>query len=508
VTFDDLSAFYTANQPLVISLGALAGVAVLLLAANRLRKMKEHRATLLVANILTIIAAALATAVSASGMWKFFTDILGETPLRIAFFAFIEIALFASALLARSRLLRDPEKGTTGIDGIAVWVLAALTATLSALDSDSFREVCLRLVAPLVAAWMWERALAAERNVRLGKTARRINWAVTPERIFIWLRLAEASDRDVSEVDRARRRAKLGRARLHLYLLQSRNAFAWRVRRAHRSVIRQAMAAAEHIGLADFPDATNEREAMQMYMATLYGFVDATSPQAVAHLNAWQARPAPRHIAARTQATGLAVPATGLNGTNHAENDTTAATANGVNGTKVLAGLLDGQATLDDTSHTTTHQPQGGQANGRRALAGTAVPEFITAEEGNAEPTGLRHKLDVDAFSHDLDLDGLGFQAAGPPATQVDGTDELEPEDELESDDRADDEADLTAVAAMRRFWDREVASGRVPTGAELSRAAGVPPTTGLGRRKRREWAAELPEHLKTAAETVGGSGG
>jgi len=60
----------------------------------------------------------------------------------------------------------------------------------------------------------------------------------------------------------------------------------------------------------------------------------------------------------------------------------------------------------------------------------------------------------------------------------------------------------------MRRFWDREVASGRVPTGAELSRAAGVPPNTGLGRRKRREWEAELPEHLMTAAGTVGGLGG
>jgi len=55
----------------------------------------------------------------------------------------------------------------------------------------------------------------------------------------------------------------------------------------------------------------------------------------------------------------------------------------------------------------------------------------------------------------------------------------------------------------MRRFWDREVTRGRVPTGAELSRAAGVPPTTGLGRRKRREWEAELPEHLKTAAGTT-----
>ncbi|WP_117210571.1 hypothetical protein [Allorhizocola rhizosphaerae] len=494
MTFDDISRFYTANQTLIASVGALAGVAVLLVAANRLRALKEHRATLLVANILTILAAALATAVSASGMWKFFTDILGETPLRIAFFAFIEIALFASALLARSRLLRDPQTGTTGIDGIAVWALAALTATLSALDSDSFREVCLRLVAPLVAAWMWERALAAERNVRLGRTARRINWAITPERIFVWLRLAEARDRDVSRVDRARRRAKLGRARLHLHLLQSKKSFAWRVRRAHRRVVKQAMQAAEHIGLADFPDATNERQAMQMYMATLYGFVDATSPQAVAHLNAWQ-----HDTSAATHTIDAAAPGHALD-PNQAKHDAAAETAS-TNGTKVLRAVLPGQAALEDASH-----PQPGraeQANGRHFSTGTAVLEYTAPElRGDPELSG-RREPDAATFGLSPDLDGRSFQAAGPSAAQRDGSGALDDDaldDGMTGDDRPDDEADLTAVAAMRRFWDHEVAAGRVPTGAELSRAAGVPPATGLGRRKRREWEAELPEHLQTAA--------
>jgi len=509
VTFDDINALYTANQALIASLGALAGVAVLLVAANRLRAMKEHRATLLVANILTIIAAALATAVSASGMWKFFTDILGETPLRIVFFAFIEIALFASALLARSRLLRDPEKGTTGIDGIAVWVLAGLTATLSALDSDSFREVCLRLVAPLVAAWMWERALAAERNVRLGKAARRINWAITPERIFVWLRLAEASDRDVSQVDRARRRAKLGRARLHLHLLQSRNAFAWRVRRAHRTVVRQAMQTAEHIDLADLVDATNEREAMQMYMATLYGFVDATSPQAVAHLNAWQTAPGSRHIDASMEADGVAAPTAPLTGAADDEDDPAAGTVNGVNGIKVRTPPLTGHVRHDDTGH---HAParslQAAEGNGRRALTQAAVSEFIAPEpDSDHQPPERRQMVGQNTFDLNLHLDSRTPQTRGSLAFGRGDTDELEPDDELTGDDHTDDEADLTAVAAMRRFWDREVAGGRVPTGAELSRTAGVPPATGLGRRKRREWEAELPEHLKTAASTSRSAG-
>ncbi len=190
----------------------MTGLGLILPVIQRIRRLAEHRLTLLVANVLTVLAAALATMVSASGMWKFFTDIIGQSPLRIVFFAYIEVALFASALLARARLLREPEKGTTGVDGVAVWVLAGLTASLAALDASSFRELCLRLAAPPVAAWMWERALAAERSVRLGRTMSRIHWTVTVERILVWLRLAEAQDRDVTEVDRARRRARLGRA--------------------------------------------------------------------------------------------------------------------------------------------------------------------------------------------------------------------------------------------------------------------------------------------------------
>jgi hypothetical protein len=62
------------------------------------------------------------------------------------------------------------------------------------------------------------------------------------------------------------------------------------------------------------------------------------------------------------------------------------------------------------------------------------------------------------------------------------------------------DEATSSAVAAMRKFWDIKTSQGHVPTGAELSRAAGVPPATGLGRRKRRKWAPELPESVKAVS--------
>lgn len=437
------------GDPLLTGLAILAGVALVLLITNRLRKMTGQRATLLMANILTVIAAVLATMVSASGMWKFFTDILGPSPLRIVFFAYIEVALFASALLARARLLREPEHGSTGIDGVAVWAFAAITATLSALDADTFREVCLRLVAPLAAAWMWERALAAERTARLGRVASIIHWTLTTERILVWLRLAEAHGRDVTEVDRARRRARLGRARLNLTMMQSRKRTpAWRLRRAHHKVIRQAMRAAQHIGLADIPDAANEREAIQMYLATLYGFIDATTPEAVAHLNAWR------------DAFGTREPYdVGQQGRHNSDVPASPAV---------------------EPVFLTALEPQ--SVNGHHP---STDPDQLRVTGGMDQP-GPDH----DRRDENPQRDGRLAPAPPRPAarTTIDG----EPADDPDGQ-RADEETDLSAVAAMRRFWDTEISKGRIPTGAELSRAAGVPPQTGLGRRKRREWEAELP---------------
>lgn len=483
MNIDDLRPLYYANETLLTTLAILAGLGLLLAIARRTRRMKEHRLTLLLANILTIAAASLATMVSASGMWKFFTDVLGPSPLRVVFFAYIEIALFASALLARARLLREPEKGSTGVDGVAVWVLAGLTASLSALDADSFREVCLRLVAPLVAAWMWERALAAERSVRLGRTATGIHWAVTLERIFVWLRLAEAQGRDVSEVDRARRRARLGRARLNLHLLQNKEkAAAWRLRRAYNKVVRQAMQAAEHIGLADFPEAANERDAIQMYMATLYGFVGATSPDAVAHLNAW------RPGAAIRRSDGAALAATHNDAGDIANPERFAATPGSTIPLTDPAPHRSNDHGLDDK----TSEPS--------TLAASSNGGPGESRSGPRE-RGLDHP-EHDSFPLDKPLHQHG-QAASPreaPSSTRYG--------ETPTDDDSDrvvgihEDPDTSAVAVMRRFWNSETAKGRIPTGAELSRAAGVPPSTGLGRRKRREWAADLPEQLKATAGT------
>lgn len=92
-------------------------------------------------------AAVLATCVSAQGMWVFMGESLHLSGLwRIVFFAFLENTVITSALRARAA---QRTGASTGLDGIAMWLLTGLSALLSATDAT----VILRLTAPLVAAW-------------------------------------------------------------------------------------------------------------------------------------------------------------------------------------------------------------------------------------------------------------------------------------------------------------------------------------------------------------------
>ncbi|WP_051192610.1 sigma-70 region 4 domain-containing protein [Nocardia jiangxiensis] len=138
--------------------------------------------------IITVIAAAIATGVSAQGMWVFMGDALHLAYLpRAAFFAFLELMVIQSALRARAA---QRDGGSPGVDGIAMWALTCLSAALSATEADNLGMLLLRLSAPIVAAWGWERSMALERRQRTG-TRSSINWRITPERILIRLGLAD-----------------------------------------------------------------------------------------------------------------------------------------------------------------------------------------------------------------------------------------------------------------------------------------------------------------------------
>ncbi|MQY21958.1 hypothetical protein [Nocardia macrotermitis] len=195
----------------------------------------------------TLLAAAIATGVSAQGMWVFFDKSLHLTlSLRIMFFAFLEIMVLTSALRARSA---QQVSGSAGIDGVAMWVLTCLSAVLAATDADNLGTVLIRLSAPLVAAWGWERSMALERR-RSGALGG-INWRITPERMLIRLGIADPTDRTAGEAARQRRLIDVALAADHARTLRETGASSRRINRARHHLQRVMRRAVEDGGLVD-----------------------------------------------------------------------------------------------------------------------------------------------------------------------------------------------------------------------------------------------------------------
>jgi ribosome-binding protein aMBF1 (putative translation factor) len=245
--------------------------------------------------LLTLTAAGIATGVAVNGMWRVFGDALGFTgPGRVALAGFLEIALMVSAIRAR-RALR--ETGTVGVDGAAVWAMAALSAVLAAADAHGLAKG-VRFAAPLVAAWLWERGMAADRRAARPRLAREaVAWRWTRARLAVRLGLAEPTHRGISEVDRARRLARLTRARLRLAVLETTHLprpLAWLTLRPVRAALagwrlqRHALTAVEHLHLGADPTVT---VTIRSTVAAVVGLRQATTPTALAQVDPWTARP-------------------------------------------------------------------------------------------------------------------------------------------------------------------------------------------------------------------------
>jgi hypothetical protein len=200
---------------------------------------------------LTFIVAAIAAGVSAQGMWMFFRDVLDfHVALRIVSFAVLEIAALTCGLRAR-RNVADPAIGEAGIDGAAVWAIAALSAVFSALDSHSVAEVPARLAFPLLAAWLWERGLSIERRKNTG---RKVHMRITTDRILVRLGIAEPTDRTAFEVDAHRRLTAVAKAAMRLRARRAAGSWKWRQNFARLSLERAVQRAVEHSGLATNPE--------------------------------------------------------------------------------------------------------------------------------------------------------------------------------------------------------------------------------------------------------------
>ena len=123
---------------------------------------------------MAAIGAVIATVLAAQGMTSLAVDVLGFLVLAAAALAgFLELALVSSALLARAAALAGRPGGA---NAVAVWVVSATSGLLAGVhelvvttlagsswrvEPGSVLAAAVRVVAPLVAAWLWERVLQA-----------------------------------------------------------------------------------------------------------------------------------------------------------------------------------------------------------------------------------------------------------------------------------------------------------------------------------------------------------
>ncbi|MEU6553699.1 hypothetical protein ABZ915_26010 [Streptomyces sp. NPDC046915] len=164
------------------------------------------------------LAALGCTAYSADTSWRFAADYLdmAGTAERAGMFAAAELALFATALMARQNLATE---GAPGLPGTLVWVITGVQVIPAYAESGPIGGTVRAFVGPVMAAMLWHLAMGIELRVRtpgaashgliavLGREAR--------ERLLSRLGIA-ARDRDAAQItrDRATARAVALAARL------------------------------------------------------------------------------------------------------------------------------------------------------------------------------------------------------------------------------------------------------------------------------------------------------
>ncbi|MEU2305151.1 hypothetical protein, partial [Streptomyces misionensis] len=164
------------------------------------------------------IAALGCTAYSADTSWRFAADYLdmAGTAERAGMFSAAELALFATALMARQNLAAQ---GAPGLPGTLVWVITTVQVIPAYAESGPIGGTVRAFVGPVMAAMLWHLAMGIELRLRtpgaasnglvavLGREAR--------ERLLSRLGIA-ARDRDAAQItrDRATARAVTLAARL------------------------------------------------------------------------------------------------------------------------------------------------------------------------------------------------------------------------------------------------------------------------------------------------------
>lgn len=195
---------------------APAAIAVLLLvavlSAARLlrrgqRKQDAGRRRNTAAIPIAAVAAIGCTAYSADTSWRFAADYLdmGSTIERAAMFAAAELALFATALLARQNL--NGPKQAPGLPGTLTWVITAVQILPAYAESGPVGGTVRAFVGPVMAAMLWHLAMGIELRHRSPHADSRSLAAVLArqarERLLARLSIADR-DADAARIIRER----------------------------------------------------------------------------------------------------------------------------------------------------------------------------------------------------------------------------------------------------------------------------------------------------------------
>ncbi|MEV5483536.1 MULTISPECIES: hypothetical protein [Streptomyces] len=157
------------------------------------------------------LAAVGCTAYSADTSWRFAADFLDMAGVgeRIGMFAAAELALFATALMARQNLA---VQGAPGLPGTLVWVITGVQVVPAYAESGPIGGTVRAFVGPFMAAMLWHQAMGIELRLRTPGAASHGLLAVlgreARERLLSRLGIA-ARDRDAAQItaDRATARA-------------------------------------------------------------------------------------------------------------------------------------------------------------------------------------------------------------------------------------------------------------------------------------------------------------
>ncbi|MEV4452873.1 hypothetical protein [Streptomyces mirabilis] len=207
MTHPVLSLGVAPDLPLLLAVGVAAAVALVLAAWTVRRRDTRPRKRLGSPAVKVAALAALGcTAYSADTSWRFAADYLdmAGTAERAGMFAAAELALFATALMARQNLATQ---GAPGLPGTLVWVITGVQVIPAFAESGPVGGTVRAFVGPVMAAMLWHLAMGIELRLRtpgaashgliatLGREAR--------ERLLSRLGIA-ARDRDAAQITRDR----------------------------------------------------------------------------------------------------------------------------------------------------------------------------------------------------------------------------------------------------------------------------------------------------------------